>query len=447
MRERVLIIACLLSCIVFIITNFFFWTEEFNSSLEFAKSLQKGGGKPLAYVFLLITYLGFPIIPCFPLIPIIFSREKWLAYKCAVHISISGYLIGILKIIYASPRPWWVDPELGILDPCQATDFGRPSGHAFISLFAILFLYKCYIYDHEINRYSARIKINPSDSEDSNNANRLSAELLDREIGPAEIAIKTNKTPPSVEYPESRMDTKKAIWLAVGIVLIILVGLSRIYLGAHSYEQILLGWSYGMIFYLGTVYIWNERVETMFNYFIDGHHRQNFAKIFLFALVIYISCLILPVVLMVIDKANGDIKQAWVDTIAKTCGGYPELRGIEAMSLYLCVSIAITFGIIFGLMFATTNVMRTPEGLNRKQWVLRKLLAIVVYALIALVFLKLIPIASYYSFFLVNANMCLLLLLFSACVFVPMLYKKMMLDVGENYLKIESQPIMETRTP
>ena len=44
----------------------------------------------------------------------------------------------MLKMMYASPRPFWEYKDIDFLDDCS-TEFGNPSGHA-------MFTFGCYIY-------------------------------------------------------------------------------------------------------------------------------------------------------------------------------------------------------------------------------------------------------------------------------------------------------------
>ena len=49
-----------------------------------------------------------------------------------VHLFVAGYMSGFLKLFYQQPRPYWVDT--GVKAIMCANDFGMPSGHSSCSM-------------------------------------------------------------------------------------------------------------------------------------------------------------------------------------------------------------------------------------------------------------------------------------------------------------------------
>ena len=432
--QRILIITGILLSTCYIIVNLIFHREEFATSNEFIVKIQQFGGIPLVIISLLLTYIGFPLIPCYPAIPFIFGREKWIAYKCTFLFSISGYIIGVLKLLYASPRPWWVHDQIRGYHECIAVDFGRPSGHAFIGLYSTLLLYKCYIYDDQSKSYGERIVTKTIDLEDPDldpvhNDVRDNDNYLSVSLYPSNKR-KLIKRSSLAEPLEAQWTPRKILWLIIALILTVLIGFSRIYLGAHTYEQILLGWAYGEIFYLSTVYMVEKYVDKLFLYLYDGRHKQHLLRNLIIVLFFYGVCLAIPLILISIDEASGRIKQRWIHKVVAECGG--SHNRIQAISLFLCATIAIPFGIIVGLMFAKENIMKTWGVFKLKEWFYRKAIAFVVHTSIACIFLLAIPYPSYKFYYLVNANICLFLMLAFACTLLPALYKRLNLAQSDQ---------------
>lgn len=82
---------------------------------------------PIAPLLAVATHLGdeaFYVL-VFPLI--YWCLDRRLGLRLGVMLLLSAGLNAILKLLLATPRPWFLDPDLG---PGPATSFGMPSGHA-----------------------------------------------------------------------------------------------------------------------------------------------------------------------------------------------------------------------------------------------------------------------------------------------------------------------------
>lgn len=430
MRLSPAAITCLAISGIYIFINFFTSSLEFDSSNKIARYLQNAGGDGIAkFFFLVITYFGFPVVPVLPVIPLLLLRDKWVPFKITFLFSISGYIIGFLKVIYGGPRPWWVGDGVQVFGQCGVTDFGRPSGHAFISAYAFLLLFKFYIYDDQSQTYTERIRTEEVEALDE----EPTPDLPDIEARPQKKMLRrsTLDRPPKTEW-----DSMKTMWLTIGIILSILIGISRIYLGAHSFEQIFLGWSYAAIFYIFTIYYLDEQTDNLFLFFLDGRHRNQQTKVFGTVTALYILMLTLPLVVSLLTSASREAnKKIWVANMLKQCeGGFSQEFPMDSMSLYLCVMGVITFGMIYGMMFAKHNIMLISKYLTTSQLILRKLVGLAVFAVIALVCYYGVPTTNYIVCYLVNLNTLLLFVAISAYTVLPKLFDMMGLS---NNSKVE----------
>ncbi len=106
-------------------------------------------------------------------------------------IVLSGALNGFLKAWFHSPRPFVVDPDLLYQSSEVATSFGMPSGHAQLAITLWGYL-----------MYSSK---------------------------------------------------RVSVW-ALGFTMVSLIGISRVYLGAHWMSQVMMGWSVGLVLVITFVY-------------------------------------------------------------------------------------------------------------------------------------------------------------------------------------------------
>lgn len=417
-----------LSCL-YIVISIFTMDLQFDASNQLTRKFQQQYGS-VAYktIFLIITYLGFPVIPCIPLIPLLVLKDKWVPFKICFLFALASYIIGLNKIIYGGPRPWWAEADIKVFMQCSVTDYGRPSGHAFISLYAFLVLFQYYIYEDHSKSFAERvltheIEIEDYDYERSSEESTPGTPYLDRQKKVQKVS--TLQRPEILEW-----STGKTLWLATGIITCILIGISRIYLGAHSFEQILLGWTYGIITYIVTAHWLDGKIDSIILYFLDGRHRSRNLQILIMATTFYLLALTLPIIILAAtDSARAASKQFWLANMIKQCGIYTEHNPIDATSLYLCVTIALPFAAVIGLMFAKTNIMITSETLGLTKLIARKLVAALMFTAIAGVFINL-PKSGFVMFYLVNLNLSLFFVVMAGYLLLPKVYGWMRLSEG-----------------
>ena len=162
--------------------------------------------KRLFGFFTAITFLGEAHIPLFAMFVIVFNTtHKLSALYIIASFGFICYLNTQLKSVYQEPRPFWVSEDI---KPQQCrTDYGSPSGHCMTSGFFWITMY--------LHKYY-------------------------------EVGAKREK----VSVFCTAYIIKMA--LTVGLILFILfLALSRVFLGEHSYNQVLFGSSLGIVLAFG----------------------------------------------------------------------------------------------------------------------------------------------------------------------------------------------------
>ena len=204
-RKKVLI-CILLSYLSFSIISEFFYREPlFKYSLSIEETIQKDTPKMIQKYLRLITKFGSKktVIPIIAIVSLFIPINKTFTLIAVVFTSV--YTDNIMKIIYSSPRPYWIDNKLNKY--CDGS-FGNPSGHAFLSSSFYLSLW------HIITHFDI-----------------FSSNIV--------------------------FIIFKYILLIVHLFLINSILFSRIYLGVHGLNQILYGVSLGIASYILYFYIFS----------------------------------------------------------------------------------------------------------------------------------------------------------------------------------------------
>lgn len=128
--SNVKIVALIIYIILCFCLEYLYRNPLFEKSLKIEKKLYENSSDFQISFFKIITNFGTQglIIPLFAFVFLLFPLSK--SYTFLSIIVLSSYFDNVLKIIYGSPRPYWVNPE--IFRVCDG-GFGNPSGHSFSS--------------------------------------------------------------------------------------------------------------------------------------------------------------------------------------------------------------------------------------------------------------------------------------------------------------------------
>ena len=133
------------------------------------------------------------------------SKPAALYFACSI--SFTNYIMNQLKSFYGDPRPYWTSADITSFGKCH-TGFGNPSGHMTNNVFLWYTVYLHFFNDVGIKR------------------KRMS-------VFCTAYIIKMAVT-------------------SIIITYIIFMGFARVYLGAHSYNQVIFGTTIGLVLaYIG----------------------------------------------------------------------------------------------------------------------------------------------------------------------------------------------------
>ncbi len=99
--------------------------------MDFLYLLEKIRNPILTFIFNIITEFGYELVALSIICIIFWSVNKVLAYKMGFAFFASGMLVQGLKITFRIQRPWVLDPEFKPVEAAKATATGYsfPSGH------------------------------------------------------------------------------------------------------------------------------------------------------------------------------------------------------------------------------------------------------------------------------------------------------------------------------
>jgi membrane-associated phospholipid phosphatase len=269
--------------------------------IEITYTMQ-GLGEWLTPFMKFFTYLGNPEAYILVIAVIYWSFDRKLGLRLAIFLPVVVSLNSILKQAFHAPRPFWVDPDIQAIK--VANGFGLPSGHAQAST---LWLY--------------------------------AASWLKR------------------LYPDS-CEKRWSIWI-VAIVLVFMVGLSRVYLGVHFASQVLFGWLIGIIVLILFPYL--ER--KVLDWFLGKRFIYQLAWISGITLFI----LVLGGVFVYLLK-DWEIPPEWIrnaaDDLACTGKSIQSSKGMGAVA----GSAAVFLGVALGALLSHRRGGFDARGNARKRW-------------------------------------------------------------------------------
>lgn len=269
----------LIYCFILLIIEIVFRNVLFKFSLPVIVFIQQHFGFLSVFAHLFSFYGTANGIIFFVIVTYNFAN----CYKTLILMSIGlfgSYFGGLLKIIYASPRPYWASQEITALG-CEG-GWGNPSNHALISVSFYMTLYRIVIDSSHID-----------------------------------MSKKTKNN-----------------YLKFTILFIVLICFSRIFLGVHSINQVLFGAAIGLFIYYFLFHILclntnnpNELISIILSY--------KYISFF----VILLS--FVPFFPYWIINVNAQLKNKWKTIIESQCPNLPHSKRFEQES-FLCTYLILT---------------------------------------------------------------------------------------------------------
>lgn len=334
-KEKKMKLAILtLVTIIIIATEIFYREPLFNASVKFEENIHKTYDKN-AFIFKLAKLLSdLPALSIVLGLIIIYNFCNILkSFVFLICLYSTFLVVGILKMVYQNPRPVWKSDK--ILNLTTEGGFGNPSGHSFTSMLMFICLYEILV--NQNTYFKSKSYVN----------NVFQGKII-RE---SEVDIE--------EISQNRKIAKYSL-LALTIILVILVGFSRIVLGVHSFNQVIYGFSLALL----TYYLIFQIV------FVDLNDYKLFLKMienvsFAFSSIVY-GVIIMVITLVVYgvlsDEDYVQIYLAKIFQLAPTIPDYKVLYNESLMGIFISVSFV---GAILGISLEYTISL----GSNSIVWV------------------------------------------------------------------------------
>ncbi len=232
------------------------------------------------------SFLGTEEFFLFVLPVIYWNINHWLGLRVGLILLTSGALNGVLKMLFHSPRPYWISER--VIPMATETSFGIPSGHAQISIGVW-----------------------------------------------GMIATRVRR-----------------LWATILFALLILfIGLSRIYLGVHFPQDILAGW------FIGGLLLWGfVRLETpVLRFFSRLSFGRQILSIWLFSLLMILSAIVVRA------WNNTEIPTQWIELATR--------NGIEEAPMpWNLAGIVSPAAVLFGFTAGALWVQRVSGFAKPRLW-------------------------------------------------------------------------------
>lgn len=353
--------------LIVIIPEVIFYKQIFEYSVDFSINYNIGKESTLRKVFYFITDCGAQkgLMPIVAFVSIFLPLNKVMAILVTLFSAI--YIDNIMKIIYGSERPYWMeryinDPTLNL--PCS-TGFGNPSGHSFVSTATYLSIW------HALTSHKF---------------------------------FKKNNGTVVLKY----------VTLAFFICFILLIMFSRVFLGAHSLDQIF----YGAFLGAATYFFFFWILELQKNKGIDFLNYYYGYKFIISGVIL--SGIALSIVLY-FSIPNTAMTEKYRPILEKLCKDkLEEYRMFNNDGLFGSFTLFALLGIILGLIFLKKFLDKycTTKINEFVKWEKAPLLNIAIRIIVALGFvfpglLFLINTENLVVIFVVKTFLCFILVGFS----------------------------------
>lgn len=252
----------------------------------------------------------------------------------AITQGIAVAFVAAQKIYFSQPRPYFIDASIPV--DCNFIDYGAPSAHTSLAISSWGTIWA--------------------------------------------ISVKSTNASPR---------TKLWTFCVFLLPLIIYTPISRVYVGNHSLDQVLIGAMQGILVLLMCVYVLEQDVSEWFR----NIHRQSFWRIIIHPTSLFV---ILTNLLMIylLKQHTKPIPQLWVDNIESRCGTLePGKKDPDGQSFELCLlaigNLGNAVGVYFEHKLLPSHVYKNWNQTDMKKRTLR-----FIYSLFA------VPLAFYSGSFL-----------------------------------------------
>ena len=420
-KNLLIIILTTLFWIGYVIMDSQLITKMFDADGTWVSSWQLSAPKSQKNFFIFTSYLVNPYLGLgYCGLAWLFGKSKIQAIKYITYVTFSSFTETFLKLLYAYPRPFMVFQNVQALQCGE--DFGRPSGHALNGFTTYFFLFYMYINIWLDSIYPGVI-ISSNQTHraiDQNEFNESKENEQDQEIS-------------------NRFFKLSYVGWLVCMGIILGIGFGRMYLGVHSFDQVLLGWVYAFSYSMFVIFFFDEHYENFLKYLIMKGWT-NPIKPIIMVVIPFLIIIITPIIAYEIQKPRIIYDPIWISNLLVKCGFDNSMTPyilLLPLNFTKCTISMLNFGILFGILITKGEYIESSKYIFLP-WH-KEILRIIVYlACIVLPFFTLNTISQntnpYLTYFIRNGLMYFLITFF-VVVMPPYAFLLMKIDKDGDLLR------------
>jgi membrane-associated phospholipid phosphatase len=260
-EDIVNLIALIVSSILFILAtvlNYYMREGLYLLGMNMIYKMQDVSGGLLNFIENIFSMLGNPIV-IYAIIGVqyLYVKQRIRTIVHLTYLMIGLYFMVVLKQAFQESRPFWFNTNIKILEWFCPTDFGNPSGHSFIAF-------------------------------------AMYEPLLSDFLGTG----------------------KQRLYLFVWGFIAVLVVISRMYLGAHSFDQVVYGSLIGLSF-LVIYRFWLQ--EFLYDTYRELLNQKDRLITGIITAALWVIFLIVPIVIYQMNLEQRPVNTTSVDNINSKC--------------------------------------------------------------------------------------------------------------------------------
>jgi len=313
-------------------------------------------------------------------------------------------------------------------------DFGAPSGHLFSFTVAYISLFHMYINPWIYRKTHQKDVLPQSRTDLVNNSND-------------NVAIATDDDIKSGNY---RLTPLIFLAWVLCICILLAIGLTRIYMADHSFDQVVLGYVYGVAMIIWIFILFDEWWGGFLHRVVEKPSKQFMVNAFVGVTIAFVICLVVPIIVYEVQKQKLVIPEIWVSNIARKCGVTNPNKMLLPFDFVNSGIIMCLFGILYALLITKGYYFRSHGyekiGFGRELGRIVNYIVVVVIPVLIMVFVPWENVGPYLDYFVGH---CLMYFLVGYDLFglIPFLFKCCNLDKTGDLLrqrKPEVEPVVRS---
>ena len=353
--KRTLIIVALFSILILI--HLFIDKKLYDASISVVNDFSKAWEGSFMKFMTYFTNIGTGIFVILSSMYVILSGPKIKQIMYLNAVLISWCIACFLKNLFNELRPYWTDINLKILAP--ESDYGNPSGHSISTCcitFSAMVIYLRDNSDFCLNEKEAKL-------------------------------ISNSRT--GIIYSP----IVKTILIILSIILCIFIMFSRVYVGAHAFNQILQGFLLAMLCTYAIFFSFRKELISLYKQILKNNKAGVLYAVlsFIIICVCILSHIVLYCSLRIAGICLDEVTLKHIINYKKNFTKYTPLESSATNGCLVSALLGIHFGIFFSVRYMKINPTRISLPVSNIKKVLRTGLVILVSAPILAVPFILVP--------------------------------------------------------